>query len=188
MAARPYPAGVFSAEPGGGRARGTAQRRRLDYFIWASSAIPTVSCSTRFLPAACGDRQHASREAQVDLGRVERRVAFTVQQVRPRQALILCSGVLGRYGDRLAFGQLILCPGDTLGVLAGPGWLCREYFVLAADGPPVLVDSGKAAGVTTEESKEVRDLKQKVRELEDTIEILKAAAGFFARQCDPRLC
>ena len=48
------------------------------------------------------------------------------------------------------------------------------------------VDSGKAAGVTTQESKEVRDLKRKVRELEETIEILKAAAGFFARECDPR--
>jgi transposase len=48
------------------------------------------------------------------------------------------------------------------------------------------VDSGKAAGVTTEESKEIRDLKRKVRELEETIEILKAAAGFFARECDPR--
>ena len=49
------------------------------------------------------------------------------------------------------------------------------------------VDSGKVAGVTTAESKEVRDLKRKVRELEETIEILKAAAGFFARECDPRL-
>jgi transposase len=48
------------------------------------------------------------------------------------------------------------------------------------------VDSGKAAGVTTEELKEVRDLKRKVAELEETIEILKAAAGFFARECDPR--
>jgi transposase len=48
------------------------------------------------------------------------------------------------------------------------------------------VDSGEAAGVTTGESKEVRDLKRKVRELEETIEILKAAAGFFARECDPR--
>jgi transposase len=49
------------------------------------------------------------------------------------------------------------------------------------------VDSGKARGVTTAESKEIRDLKRKVRELEETIEILKAAAGFFARECDPRL-
>jgi transposase len=49
------------------------------------------------------------------------------------------------------------------------------------------VDAGGAAGVTTEESKEIRDLRRKVRELEDTIEILKAAASFFARECDPRL-
>lgn len=48
------------------------------------------------------------------------------------------------------------------------------------------VDSGQAAGVTTRESQEVRELKRKVRELEETIEILKAAAGFFARECDPR--
>jgi transposase len=48
------------------------------------------------------------------------------------------------------------------------------------------VDSGKVAGVTTEEPEEVCDLKRKVRELEETIEILKAAAGFFARECDPR--
>ncbi len=48
------------------------------------------------------------------------------------------------------------------------------------------VDSGKAAGVTTEEPEEVRGLKRKVRELEETMEILKAAAGFFARECGPR--
>ena len=48
------------------------------------------------------------------------------------------------------------------------------------------VDAGKAAGVTREEAEEVRDLKRKVGELEETIEILKAAAGFFARECDPR--
>jgi transposase len=48
------------------------------------------------------------------------------------------------------------------------------------------VDSGKAAGVATGESKEVRDLKRKVRELEETIEMLRAAAGFFARECGPR--
>lgn len=48
------------------------------------------------------------------------------------------------------------------------------------------VDAGEVPGVTTAESKEVRDLKRKVRELEETIEILKAAASFFARECDPR--
>lgn len=48
------------------------------------------------------------------------------------------------------------------------------------------VDEGQAPGVSTEGSKEVRELKRKVAELERTIEILKAATGFFARECDPR--
>jgi transposase len=39
--------------------------------------------------------------------------------------------------------------------------------------------------VTTEASREIRDLKRKVSELERTIEILSAAAGFFAREHDP---
>ena len=48
------------------------------------------------------------------------------------------------------------------------------------------VDEGKAAGVTSTESQEIRELRRKNRELEQTIEILKAAASFFARECDPR--
>ena len=48
------------------------------------------------------------------------------------------------------------------------------------------VDEGKAAGVTSAESAEIRELRRKNRELEQTIEILKAAASFFARECDPR--
>jgi transposase len=47
------------------------------------------------------------------------------------------------------------------------------------------VDEGQAPGVTTEAAKEIRDLKRKVSELERTIEILSAAAGFFAREHDP---
>ena len=49
------------------------------------------------------------------------------------------------------------------------------------------VDEGQAPGVTTESSKEVRELRRKVNELERTIEILKEATSFFARECDPRL-
>jgi transposase len=47
------------------------------------------------------------------------------------------------------------------------------------------VDEGQAPGVTTEASKEIRELRRKVGELERTIGILSAAAGFFAREHDP---
>jgi transposase len=47
------------------------------------------------------------------------------------------------------------------------------------------VDEGQAPGVTTEAGKEIRELRRKVSELERTIEILTAAASFFAREHDP---
>lgn len=47
------------------------------------------------------------------------------------------------------------------------------------------IDAGEAAGVSSEESRELRELRRKNRELEQTIEILKAATTFFARECDP---
>jgi transposase len=47
------------------------------------------------------------------------------------------------------------------------------------------VDEGQAPGVSTGASKEVRELKRKVAELERTVEILRAAASFFAREHDP---
>jgi transposase len=47
------------------------------------------------------------------------------------------------------------------------------------------IDAGEAAGTSTEESRELRELRRKNRELEQTIEILKAATTFFARECDP---
>jgi transposase len=48
------------------------------------------------------------------------------------------------------------------------------------------VDEGEAPGTSTTESAQIRELKRKNRELEQTIEILKAATSFFARECDPR--
>jgi transposase len=47
------------------------------------------------------------------------------------------------------------------------------------------VDAGEAAGVSSQTARELRELKRKNAELERTIEILKAATSFFARECDP---
>jgi transposase len=47
------------------------------------------------------------------------------------------------------------------------------------------VDAGQKPGLTTESAQELRELRRKCRELEQTIEVLKAATSFFARECDP---
>jgi len=47
------------------------------------------------------------------------------------------------------------------------------------------VDAGEAAGVTTAEAAEVRKLRRKVAELEQTLAILVEATRFFAREGDP---
>ena len=51
--------------------------------------------------------------------------------------------------------------------------------------PQAEVDAGQAPGVTSESAKEIGELKRKNAELEQTIEILKAATSFFVRECDP---
>jgi transposase len=48
------------------------------------------------------------------------------------------------------------------------------------------VDAGHRDGVPTDATRELRELKRKNRELEETIEILKAATSFFARESDAR--
>ena len=39
--------------------------------------------------------------------------------------------------------------------------------------------------MTSESAREIRELKRKCAELERTIEVLKAATTFFARECAP---
>ena len=48
------------------------------------------------------------------------------------------------------------------------------------------VDTGQRDGVPTDTVRELRELRRKNRELEETIEILKAATSFFVRESDPR--
>jgi transposase len=49
----------------------------------------------------------------------------------------------------------------------------------------VEVDAGERPGSSTESVVELRELRRKCRELEQTIEVLKAATSFFVRECDP---
>ena len=50
----------------------------------------------------------------------------------------------------------------------------------------VEVDAGHKPGLSTESVQELRELRRKCRELEQTVEVLKAATSFFVRECDPQ--
>lgn len=48
------------------------------------------------------------------------------------------------------------------------------------------VDAGEREGTTTAAAREIRQLKRRNAELEQTVEILKAATSFFVWDSDPR--
>jgi transposase len=47
------------------------------------------------------------------------------------------------------------------------------------------IDAGEREGTSSATADEVAELRRKNAELEQTVEILKAATTFFARECDP---
>jgi transposase len=49
------------------------------------------------------------------------------------------------------------------------------------------VDQGQRPGTTTGDKQRIAELERQLKELRRANEILKAAAGFFARELDPRL-
>jgi transposase len=48
------------------------------------------------------------------------------------------------------------------------------------------IDDGEREGVPKATAAEIAELRARNAELEATVEILKAAASFFARECDPQ--
>jgi transposase len=76
-------------------------------------------------------------------------------------------------------------PSEYAAITAVAGRLGMSAETLRKWIRQAAVDEGTAAGVTSSDSAEIRELRRKNRELEQTIEILRAASAFFAREHDP---
>ena len=86
---------------------------------------------------------------------------------------------------RLVYGHAGDYPTEWAAITAVSGRLGMSAETLRKWLRQAEVDAGEKPGMTTQEAAEIRELRRKNRELEQTIEILKAATTFFARECDP---
>ncbi len=87
---------------------------------------------------------------------------------------------------RLVTDHLQDYPSEWAAISAVAGRLGMSAETLRKWIRQIQVDAGDVEGVTSVAQAEIRALKRKNAELERTVEILKAATSFFARESDPR--
>ena len=83
--------------------------------------------------------------------------------------------------DRLDEYPSLYAACNAIGPKVGIGSESLRRWTLQAQ-----IDAGTKQGPTSEELAEIKELKAKVRDLEEANEILKQASIFFARELDPR--
>ena len=79
-----------------------------------------------------------------------------------------------------------ITPGEYEAIKAIAGRLGMNPETLRKWIRQLEVDQGQAEGTTTAAAREIRELKRRNAELEQTVAILKAATSFFVRESDPQ--